>query len=47
MIIDKQTKVTKDVANKRLVVVREFDAPLEKVWHAWTDSHLLDQWWAP
>lgn len=47
MIIDKQTKVTKDVANKKLVVVREFDAQLEKVWHAWTDSHLLDQWWAP
>ena len=47
MIINKETKVTKDVANKKLVVVREFDAPLEKVWHAWTDSHLLDQWWAP
>ncbi|HKO82455.1 MAG TPA: SRPBCC domain-containing protein [Chitinophagaceae bacterium] len=47
MIINKETKVTKDIANKKLVVVREFDAPLEQVWHAWTDSNLLDQWWAP
>ena len=29
MIINKETKVTKDIANKKLVVVREFDAPLE------------------
>ena len=28
-------------------VKREFAAPLEKVWSAWTDSELLDQWWAP
>ena len=31
MIINKETKVTKDIANKKLVVVREFDAPLEQV----------------
>jgi len=47
MIVNKETKVVKDIANKRLVVVREFDAPLEQVWHAWTDSKLLDLWWAP
>jgi len=47
MITQKQTLVTKDVANKKLVVVREFDAPLETVWQAWTDSDLLDKWWAP
>ncbi len=27
MIANKQTKVTKDAANKKIVVVREFDAP--------------------
>ena len=43
----KQTIITKDAANKKLVVVREFDAPLEQVWDAWTQSELLDQWWAP
>ena len=42
-----QTIISKDVANKRLIVVREFDAPLEEVWKAWTDSKILDQWWAP
>ena len=32
---------------KKIRVEREFDAPVEKVWQAWTDSSLLDQWWAP
>jgi uncharacterized protein YndB with AHSA1/START domain len=47
MIANNQTKVSKDVANKKIVVVREFDAPLEQVWKAWTDKDILDQWWAP
>jgi uncharacterized protein YndB with AHSA1/START domain len=42
-----QTKYTKDLANKQLVVEREFDAPVALVWRAWTESNLLDQWWAP
>ena len=28
-------------------VKREFAAPRQKVWAAWTQSELLDQWWAP
>ena len=44
---NKQTIITKDAANKKLVVVREFDAPVDQVWDAWTQSELLDQWWAP
>ena len=47
MIINKETVLTKDLANKKLIVVREFDAPLDQVWRAWTESALLDQWWAP
>ena len=47
MILHKETTYTKDVANRKLNVVREFDAPLEQVWQAWTQSELLDQWWAP
>ena len=43
----KETMISKDLANKKLFVVREFDAPLEQVWEAWTQSNLLDQWWAP
>ncbi|HEX7848063.1 MAG TPA: SRPBCC domain-containing protein [Chitinophagaceae bacterium] len=42
-----QTEITKDVSGKKLHVVREFDAPVEHVWNAWTQSALLDQWWAP
>jgi len=30
-----------------MVVTREFAAPLEQVWQAWTESELLDEWWAP
>ena len=47
MIISKETIFTKDADNRKLRVVREFDAPLEQVWRAWTESELLDQWWAP
>jgi len=37
----------KDLKNKRLTVSRAFNAPLELVWKAWTESEILDQWWAP
>lgn len=30
-----------------LLVERSFDAPVEQVWQAWTDSALLAEWWAP
>jgi uncharacterized protein YndB with AHSA1/START domain len=43
----KQTIITKDAANKKLFVVREFDGTPEQVWKAWTESELLDKWWAP
>lgn len=36
-----------DKENNRVKVEREFAAPVSKVWAAWTQSHLLDQWWAP
>ena len=47
MIATKETVYAKDVANNKMSVVREFDAPLAKVWKAWTESKYLDQWWAP
>jgi uncharacterized protein YndB with AHSA1/START domain len=28
-------------------LVRTFDAPVEKVWQAWSDSKLVMQWWGP
>lgn len=42
-----QAVFSKDIANKKLNVVRTFDAPLAQVWKAWTTAELLDQWWAP
>jgi uncharacterized protein YndB with AHSA1/START domain len=42
-----QTIFNKDIANKRMHITREFAAPIADVWQAWTDSKLLDQWWAP
>ena len=47
MIAIKETVYTKDLENKKMIVTREFDAPLELVWRAWTEKELLDQWWAP
>lgn len=41
------TNVTKDAANKTLVVERVFDAPRDRVWRAWTDPEILVQWWGP
>lgn len=43
----KNVSVKKDLANKKITVVRSFDAPVERVWKAWTQRELLDQWWAP
>jgi uncharacterized protein YndB with AHSA1/START domain len=38
---------TVDKTAKTVSVIREFDAELSLVWQAFTDSELLDQWWAP
>src|SRR5215207_4001167 len=47
MIAVKETIYKKDSANNKLSVTREFDAPVARVWKAWTEAQLLDQWWAP
>ncbi|WP_113701307.1 SRPBCC family protein [Nonomuraea lactucae] len=30
-----------------VVVTRVFDAPLERVWRAWTEPELVRRWWGP
>jgi|SRR5215217_2128947 len=42
-----ETLVEKDLPNKTLHITREFKAPVEKVWTAWTDADQLEKWWAP
>ncbi|HVV53738.1 MAG TPA: SRPBCC domain-containing protein [Mucilaginibacter sp.] len=37
----------KDLDAKKIHVVREFNAPIEKVWKAWTDPDQLEKWWGP
>jgi uncharacterized protein YndB with AHSA1/START domain len=41
------TQVVKDLKEKSILVSREFNAPVELVWRAFTDSEILDQWWGP
>lgn len=34
-------------ASRELVITRDFDAPRELVWKAWTDPEHLMRWWGP
>ena len=38
---------TVDKEKKAVHVQREFAAPRDLVWAAWTTPEILDQWWAP
>ncbi|MCF2489436.1 SRPBCC domain-containing protein [Dyadobacter sp. CY347] len=38
---------TVDKETKKIRVEREFAASVVKVWAAWTQKELLEQWWAP
>ena len=42
-----KTEVVKNIQEKSILVTREFEAPVEMVWRAYTESALLDQWWGP
>jgi uncharacterized protein YndB with AHSA1/START domain len=42
-----QTKVTATPGGREVIIEREFDAPREKVWEAWTTPELLKQWLGP
>jgi uncharacterized protein YndB with AHSA1/START domain len=35
------------MAPKEVEFERTYDAPVEEVWQAWTDSNKLKQWWGP
>jgi uncharacterized protein YndB with AHSA1/START domain len=40
-------QIKKDLAAKTIQITRDFNAPLNKVWRAFTEKELLDQWWGP
>ena len=41
-----KTTVKKDFQEKSILVSREFNAPLETVWKAFTERESLEKWWA-
>lgn len=45
--MSKKTTIEKNIPKKQLIITREFDAPIELVWRAWTDPEIIDEWWAP
>lgn len=47
MITQHQAHFTKDLDNLSIHVNRHFSGPKNLVWRAWSESELLDQWWAP
>jgi len=40
-------KVEKDVEAKRMTIVSEFAAPIDRVWQLWENPRLLERWWGP
>lgn len=42
-----EARIAQDLPGKTVIVTREFNAPLEKVWRAFSEREILDQWWAP
>ena len=41
-----ETKITKNADTFELIMERTFDAPLERVWKAWTGEE-INKWWGP
>jgi uncharacterized protein YndB with AHSA1/START domain len=37
--------VQKDFDSLSLILVAEFDAPIERVWQLWADPRQLERWW--
>ena len=42
-----QMNVTKDAENKTLIFEQVFEAPLERIWAAWTTAEQIALWWGP
>ncbi len=36
-----------EMPKREMVIVRTFDAPVERVWQAWTDPAQIMRWWGP
>ena len=47
MTTAQKNSIVKDLKERSILVSREFEAPVEDVWRAYTEPELLDQWWGP
>jgi len=47
MATKNQTKITAEPGKHEVIITREFDAPRELVFKAFTDPKLVTQWWGP
>lgn len=41
------TSADKDFENRSIILVAEFDEPIEEVWELWADPRKLERWWGP
>jgi len=39
--------VVQDLDSLSLILVADFDAPMERVWQLWADPRQLERWWGP
>ena len=39
--------VEKDFQSRSLILVADFDAPIERVWELWANPRQLERWWGP
>jgi uncharacterized protein YndB with AHSA1/START domain len=40
-------RMSAELEKRDLVITRVFDAPVEQVWKAWSDSEYVMRWWGP
>jgi uncharacterized protein YndB with AHSA1/START domain len=40
-------RVEKDFDSLSLILVADFEAPIERVWQLWADPRQLERWWGP
>lgn len=46
-MVKNTTTITAEPGKQEIVITREFDAPRELVFKAFTDPNLIPQWWGP
>lgn len=45
--VSNATTTAENVEKRHVVITRLLDAPIERVWKAWTDAEFVMRWWGP